>query len=503
MTSLSRRAWLLGGWGRAGERGGEQEGGATCGAAPADAAGGAPGGQRQTAADCGRRGGRTQSRSQRGVNRQSENRDQLAIVKLSDRDNRGLEISGLREERTGGRDQWTSHRRVNSVKKACGSASNLRVRAMEGGSAVQRLRHQFEVLDGLARASPAGPVRPSPAADSARPGGRKSPGAAPAAVQSRRLAGVGGPAAAAGAAAGSGTTGSDGDTKSASVPSSVTEKEGRASVTKSPIVLKRTPAVVIKSPFIPEPRQAVKTDSTTALNATANGSRSPGSGPRLCNGVHRPSSPAVPTAAAAAAPVVSPAPSPTPGAEQPPSAVAAGGAPPRPPKPGSDTSSASGDADGEPGDYLVPDGVPPVPPREPLSPEWGGTRSPLVRRSLPPPPPSGARLQQQAWFHSVDRAGARALILRRGNGAFVVRPSQRGGAAAPFALTLLHAGQVYNFNVRQRSDGRFALGYHKKDEASFRSVEELVRHHQREPISLPTKARTCLTWYPNSGLGSP
>ncbi|KAF0296488.1 Dual specificity protein kinase CLK2 [Amphibalanus amphitrite] len=157
--------------------------------------------------------------------------------------------------------------------------------------------------------------------------------------------------------------------------------------------------------------------------------------------------------------------------------------------PGSDTSSASGDGDKEPGDYLVPDGVPPVPPREPLSPEWGPARSPLVRRSLPPPP-SGASLQEQAWFHPVDRAGARALILRRGNGAFVVRPSQRGGASAPFALTLLHSGQVYNFNIRQRSDGRFALGYHKKDEASFRSVEELVRHHQREPISLPTKART-------------
>ena len=373
-------------------------------------------------------------------------------------------------------------------------------------SAVQRLRQQFEVLDGLARASPAGPARPTAGgADSAGPAGRPVPGATPAAVQLRRTPGVGVPtAAAAGAADSSGGAGLNGAAKFAPTPHSAAQGERGGAVIKSPPAGKGSPAVAIRSGAVTDDgQQEGKAESPAAaaavVNSTTNGSRSPGvartAASQLCNGLSRSAKAAAKTAGPCSA-------APAPAGDRVPSPLPPSDAPPRPPKPGSDTSSTSGDCDCEPGDYLVPDGVPPVPPREPLSPEWGPARSPLVRRSLPPPP-SGASLQQQAWFHPVDRAGARQLILRRGNGAFVVRPSQRGGPAAPFALTLLHAGQVYNFNVRQRTDGRFALGYHKKDEASFRSVEELVRHHQREPISLPTKARTCLTWYPSGGSSSP
>lgn len=96
----------------------------------------------------------------------------------------------------------------------------------------------------------------------------------------------------------------------------------------------------------------------------------------------------------------------------------------------------------------------------------------------------------------MDRAGARTLLERSGNGAFLVRPTRRGGSATPYALTLRHAGREVNLIVRRRPDGRFALGSEKPGEVSFGSMEELVQHHQREPLALADGALSCLGWYP-------
>jgi hypothetical protein len=50
------------------------------------------------------------------------------------------------------------------------------------------------------------------------------------------------------------------------------------------------------------------------------------------------------------------------------------------------------------------------------------------------------------------------------DGSFIVRRSERGGAASPYTLTVFQGGRVYNLHIRLKSNNKYALGTEKADE---------------------------------------
>lgn len=124
-------------------------------------------------------------------------------------------------------------------------------------------------------------------------------------------------------------------------------------------------------------------------------------------------------------------------------------------------------------------------------------RPPVPNRPLPPTPKpqqektisDGVRggllpssLDHQPWFHNVDRKQAEELIKNGVDGYFLIRPSSQ--SQNPLTLTLWYNQRVYNISVRQRKDGRIALGFEKPDEQSFSSIEEMVTNYQSENLLL-------------------
>ncbi|XP_034254768.1 B-cell linker protein-like [Thrips palmi] len=124
-------------------------------------------------------------------------------------------------------------------------------------------------------------------------------------------------------------------------------------------------------------------------------------------------------------------------------------------------------------------------------------RPPVPNRPLPPTPRPQqekpiadaarggllpANLDHQPWFHNVDRKQAEELIKNGVDGYFLIRPSSQ--SQNPLTLTLWYNQRVYNISVRQRKDGRIALGFEKPDEQSFSSIEEMVINYQSENLLL-------------------
>lgn len=141
-------------------------------------------------------------------------------------------------------------------------------------------------------------------------------------------------------------------------------------------------------------------------------------------------------------------------------------------------------------------------------------RPPVPNRPLPPTPQPEAvkicvaeptrgallpaNLEHQPWFHNVDRKQAEELIKNGVDGYFLIRPSSQ--SQNPLTLTLWYNQRVYNISVRQRKDGRIALGFEKPDEQSFLSIEEMIVNYQSENLLLFSRnertGRTVLTKSP-------
>lgn len=136
-----------------------------------------------------------------------------------------------------------------------------------------------------------------------------------------------------------------------------------------------------------------------------------------------------------------------------------------------------------------------------------------TQRPLPPTPAdklpeksstAGSRrtskvgLTQQPWYHNVDRKQAEEMLRNGEDGSFLVRPSKQ--SQNPLSLTLWYRRRLYNIGIRQRLDGRYALGTEKENEQSFASVEELVQNYQSEKLVLYSggekTGRTLLTTSP-------
>jgi len=49
-------------------------------------------------------------------------------------------------------------------------------------------------------------------------------------------------------------------------------------------------------------------------------------------------------------------------------------------------------------------------------------------------------------------------------GGFIVRESSRGGWNCPYAISLFHAGIVFNLLIRKKPNEKFALGIEKPNE---------------------------------------
>lgn len=107
-------------------------------------------------------------------------------------------------------------------------------------------------------------------------------------------------------------------------------------------------------------------------------------------------------------------------------------------------------------------------------------------------------LTQQPWYHNVDRKQAEEMLRNGEDGSFLVRPSKQ--SQNPLSLTLWYRRRLYNIGIRQRLDGRYALGTEKENEQSFASVEELVQNYQSEKLVLYSggekTGRTLLTTSP-------
>nr|CAD7455388.1 unnamed protein product [Timema tahoe] len=110
---------------------------------------------------------------------------------------------------------------------------------------------------------------------------------------------------------------------------------------------------------------------------------------------------------------------------------------------------------------------------------------------------SNLNVTQMPWYHNVNRRRAEELLCNSEDGMFIIRPSQTQN---PLTLSLWYNNRLYNISVRQRPDGKYALGYEKANEQSFASVEELVTNYQSEKLLLYSggerNGRTFLTKWP-------
>ena len=105
------------------------------------------------------------------------------------------------------------------------------------------------------------------------------------------------------------------------------------------------------------------------------------------------------------------------------------------------------------------------------------------------------------------------------DGGFLVRDSKHGGANSPFTLTVYNNGKVFNINIRNRPDGRIALGKEKPEEnvsqyfrwihsvkfyvQTYPNVEYMVEHHMIESLKLTAgdtgteHSKTTLNFWPD------
>ena len=50
------------------------------------------------------------------------------------------------------------------------------------------------------------------------------------------------------------------------------------------------------------------------------------------------------------------------------------------------------------------------------------------------------------------------------NGCYLIRRSKNGGETKPYTLAIMFSGQVFNLNIRKKTNSKYALGMAKPDE---------------------------------------
>jgi len=90
------------------------------------------------------------------------------------------------------------------------------------------------------------------------------------------------------------------------------------------------------------------------------------------------------------------------------------------------------------------------------------------------------------WFFNIDRQEAERRLRNLSNGTFLVRPSAHGGVNHSHTLSLQFKGRIFHISIRQRDDGRIALGNEKIKEQAFTSIPDAVRFFQTERFRLHT-----------------
>ncbi|CAC5356009.1 BLNK [Mytilus coruscus] len=97
-------------------------------------------------------------------------------------------------------------------------------------------------------------------------------------------------------------------------------------------------------------------------------------------------------------------------------------------------------------------------------------------------------LKERWYFGEIDRMVGNDKLKKMGvNGSFLLRKSTKGGNNQPYTLMVLYNDHIYNLKIRERNDGRMAIGEEKPDEMSFKSVEDLIKHHQSNDVILVHK----------------
>nr|CAD7193583.1 unnamed protein product [Timema douglasi] len=91
---------------------------------------------------------------------------------------------------------------------------------------------------------------------------------------------------------------------------------------------------------------------------------------------------------------------------------------------------------------------------------------------------SNLNVTQMPWYHNVNRKRAEELLCNTEDGMFIIRPSQTQN---PLTLSLWYNNRLYNISVRQRPDGKYALGYEKANE------------QEKPPPVHPTEIRTSIS----------
>ncbi|XP_063435132.1 B-cell linker protein-like isoform X3 [Mytilus trossulus] len=97
-------------------------------------------------------------------------------------------------------------------------------------------------------------------------------------------------------------------------------------------------------------------------------------------------------------------------------------------------------------------------------------------------------LKERWYFGEIDRMVGNDKLKKVGtNGSFLLRKSTKGGNNQPYTLMVLYNDHIYNLKIRERNDGRMAIGEEKPDEMSFMTVENLIKHHQSNDVILVHK----------------
>ena len=97
-------------------------------------------------------------------------------------------------------------------------------------------------------------------------------------------------------------------------------------------------------------------------------------------------------------------------------------------------------------------------------------------RPLPQPVDKPVGLDDQPWYHGdIQRQVAENKLVECGtNGCYLVRRSKNGGETKPYTLAIIYSGQVFNLNIRKKTNSKYALGMAKTDEQEFSDLLELV-----------------------------
>lgn len=86
------------------------------------------------------------------------------------------------------------------------------------------------------------------------------------------------------------------------------------------------------------------------------------------------------------------------------------------------------------------------------------------------------------WYQDISRKESEELLFGAIDGAFVFRRTGQSGCLC--TLTIMYEGTLYHLNVRIKSSNLLALGKHRKEEAEFGNLDEIVSYYSENELKL-------------------